>query len=154
MPNVPPQRDLKMNPNLSLKIKAKREELDRITAAIEDLGGRENWSPDLVFRVNLVLEELGLNIMDHGRLDDGDGSLHEIEITLTSEEDALVIQITDDGIPFDPLNDAPPPDLDGPIEDRLEGGLGVHLVRTMMDEMRYRRDRGKNHLTLVTQRLE
>ena len=58
----------------------------------------------------------------------------------------------DNGRPFDPLNDAPEPDLDSGVADRAVGGLGVHLVRTMMDEMRYRRDRGRNHLTLVKER--
>ena len=139
-----------MSSKLSLTIKSNRDELDRIIAAVEDLGQRENWPPDLVFRVNLVLEEMGLNIMDHG-LDDG---LHDIEITLTSDEDVLTIDIMDDGRPFDPLSDAPAPDLDAPIEDRRVGGLGVYLVRNMMDEMTYRREDDKNHLTLVTRRTQ
>ena len=139
-----------MSTKLSLKIEAKHDELERIVAAIEDLARQESWPPALLFRVNLVLEELGLNIMDYGV----DNGLHEIEITLTSEEDSLTIEITDDGRPFDPLNDAPTPDLDAPIEDRRVGGLGIHLVRTMMDEMHYRREPGKNRLTLVTRRSE
>ena len=48
------------------------------------------------------------------------------------------IEIVDDGPRFDPLEDAPLPDPDAPLEDRPVGGLGVHLVRTMMDEMTYR----------------
>ena len=139
-----------MSAKLVLKIETRREELDTITAAVEDLGQREGWPPDLVYKVNLGLEELGLNIMDHGH----DQGLHEIEITLISEADALTIEIVDDGRPFDPLNDAPLPDTNAPIEDRPVGGLGVHLVRTMMDEMHYRRESGRNHLTLVARRAE
>ena len=60
--------------------------------------------------------------------------------------------IADDGRPFDPLTEAPEPDLESAIEDRPIGGLGVHLVRTMMDEVRYRREEGKNRLTLVKRR--
>ena len=117
-----------------------------MTAAVEDLGRRDNWPDELVFRVNLALEELGLNIMGYGL----ENAQQEIVITLTSDDVSLVIEIMDEGRPFDPLTDAPTPDLDGPVEDRRVGGLGFHLVRTMMDDMQYRRERGKNHLTLVT----
>ncbi len=109
---------------------------------------REGWPPDLVFRVKLVIEELGLNVANHGR----DDKLPELEVTVTSEPDVLTIHISDDGTPFDPLNDAPPPDLTSSIEDRPIGGLGVHLVRTMMDEISYRRAQGRNHLALTKRR--
>lgn len=134
-----------MSRKLALKVEPRAEALDTITAAVEEFGGAEKWPPQLVFRVNLVLEELGLNIINHGRTDD----LHEIEITLTSEAGSLTIEIVDNGLPFDPLEDAPSPDLDSGVADRAVGGLGVYLVRTMMDEMHYRRDGGRNYLTLV-----
>ncbi len=139
-----------MNAKLVLTIETRPDELETITAAVEDLGEREGWPPELVYRVNLALEELGFNIMNHGY----DEGLHEFEITLISEADTLTIEIVDDGRPFDPLNDAPQPDTGAPIEDRPIGGLGVHLVRTMMDEMHYRRESGRNHLTLVARRAE
>jgi serine/threonine-protein kinase RsbW len=139
-----------LSAKLSLKIQTEPSELNHIFAAVEDLGEKEGWSPDLVFRVNLALEELGLNIMNHGH----DEGTHEIEINLTSEADALTIEIKDDGKPFDPLRDAPEPDLDSPVGVRNPGGLGVHLVRTMMDELSYRREQGKNHVTLVSRRGE
>lgn len=139
-----------MSAKLSLKVESRRDELDNIFGAVAGMAQQEAWSPELVFRVNLALEELVLNIMDYG-FDEG---LHEIEITLTSDADALTIEIVDGGRPFDPLKDAPQPDVDAPVEDRPVGGLGVHLVRTLMDQMHYRREKGKNHLTLVTRRGE
>ncbi len=139
-----------MSATLSLKVETRHDELDRITAAVEDFGEQESWSPALIFRVNLVLEELGLNVMDYG-YDDG---IHEFEIVLTSEPDTLTIEIIDDGRPFDPLSDTPPPVLEGSIEDRPIGGLGVHLVRELMDELHYRREQGRNHLTLATRKME
>ena len=138
-----------MSSKLSLKLKPRLDELENIAAAVEAFGEAESWPADLVFRVNLVLEELGINIINHGK----DENLYEIEITLISEADTLTIEIIDDGRPFDPLNDAPQPDLESEIEDRPVGGLGIHLVRTMMDELRYRRERGRNHLTLVKGRV-
>lgn len=139
-----------MSAKLLLKVATRLDELERIASAVEDLGQQEDWPTDLVFRVNLVLEELGINIMNYGH-DDG---LHEFEIALTSEADAVTIEITDDGRPFDPLNDATLPDVTAPIEDRTVGGLGIHLVRTMMDDLSYRREQCKNHLVMIIRRAE
>ncbi len=139
-----------MSEKLSLRVETKRDELERITAVVEDMGRRENWPSSLVFRVNLVLEEMGLNIMDNAF----DGGLNEFDITLTSDPDSVTIEIIDDGRPFDPLNDAPPPDVKSALEDRPVGGLGIHFVRSMTDELVYRREQGKNHLTLLTYRTE
>ena len=137
-----------MSANLSLKVKSDREELDGITAAIEAFSVDEDWPPDILFRINLVIEELVLNIMDYGYDDDQ----HEIEITLKSDSEAVTIDIVDEGRAFDPLHDAPEPDIDAPLEERHVGGLGVYLSRTMMDEFTYHREDTRNHLTLVKRR--
>ncbi len=137
-----------MSAKLLLKVKSDRKDLERVPAAIKALGVDEDWSSDILFRVDLVMDELVVNIMDYG-YDDSD---HEIDITLTSEADAVTIEITDEGRSFDPLNDAPEPDLSSPIEERRIGGLGVYLARTMMDELVYRREGNRNHLTLVKRR--
>jgi anti-sigma regulatory factor (Ser/Thr protein kinase) len=135
---------------LNLTIENRIEELRRLAALVEEFGAGENWPPDLVFQVNLVLEEVAINVIHYGH----DGGLHEIEIALTSELDALTIEVIDDGRAFDPTKDATVPDVTLPMEERSVGGLGVYLVRTMMDEMRYRREGGRNHLTLVKYRAE
>ena len=134
----------------NLTIENRIEELRRLAALVEEFGAEENWPPDLIFQVNLVLEEVAINVINFGH----DGSLHEIEIALTSELDALTIEVIDNGRAFDPTKDATVPDVTLPIEERPVGGLGVYLVRTMMDEMRYRREEGRNHLTLVKYRVK
>lgn len=131
-------------------IETRLEELNRLTEAVETLGEEDNWSPALVGKVNLVLEELAINTINHGH----DGGLHEIFFTFSSTEDALTIEMVDDGKPFDPLTDAPVPDVNAPMEERPIGGLGVFLVRKLMDELTYRREEGRNHLTLVAYRAE
>ena len=138
-----------MSAELSLTVKTAHHELERIVAAIENLAEEDDWPPDLLFRVNLVLEELGLNIMDYGHDDD----THDFEISLTSEGDSVTIEIVDGGRPFDPLNDAPAPDLTSGIADRRVGGLGVHFVRTLMDDVQYERSSGKNRLKMVTRKV-
>jgi serine/threonine-protein kinase RsbW len=62
---------------------------------------------------------------------------------------ALTATVSDDGRPFDPLSQ-PSPDIHAPLEDRTIGGLGIHLIRSMMDAVEYRRADGRNHLTFRT----
>ena len=61
------------------------------------------------------------------------------------EETGAEVEVEDDGLCFNPL-DAPEPDLTGPIEDRPIGGLGIYLVKNIMDELDYRRREGRNCL--------
>ncbi len=139
-----------MSARLKMKIETRLDELNRLFDAVRNFGEREDWPTETVFLIDLALEELTLNTMNHGH----DGGLHEIEIAVKSEPEAITIEITDDGRPFDPLNDAPQPDVGAAIEDRPVGGLGIHLVRTMMDEMSYRREGDKNRITLVTRKVQ
>ena len=133
---------------LSLCLETRIEELQRLDAAVEDLGRKEQWPPDLIYQVKLVLEEVIVNIINYGH-DDGE---HKIDVDLISEPDALRITIADDGRAFDPLSQAPQPDVEAALEDRPIGGLGVFLVQTLMDEAHYRREQDRNHLTLVKRR--
>ena len=139
-----------MSATLDLTVETRIEEMERLAAAIEDLGEEEDWPPALIFQVNLALEELWLNVLNYGHED----GCHEVFIRLVSEDESLTIEITDDGIAFDPLEDAPVPNTSGGLDDRTIGGLGIHLVRTMMDKLEYKREEGKNHLILVKRRDE
>ncbi len=94
--------------------------------------------------LQLVLEEIVTNLIRHG-YDDDDS--HEILVRLELEEDRLTIQIEDDGRSFDPRS-AQSPDTDAPIFDRPIGGLGLHLVRSFVDEVDHCRRAGRNILTL------
>ena len=138
-----------MSAQRSLLIANELDELRKVNAAIEELAEEENWSPDVTFQIGLAIEELGVNIVNYGHDDD---KAHEIKIMISSEDEAITIEIEDDGHAFNPLSDAPEPDLDAEVEDRTVGGLGIHLVRTMMDEVHYQRQQNKNCLTLVKRR--
>ena len=138
---------LKIEPNSEA---SNADNLLYIQGEVEELGLREEWPDSLVFKVNLVLEELGLNILSYGN-SDVDRS-PEIEITLISEDDSLTIEVADDGRPFNPLEDAVVPDVDALLGERSIGGLGVHLVRTLMDDLSYQRADGRNLLKMVTKR--
>lgn len=71
-----------------------------------------------------------------------------IRITIERFADRVLVEIVDSGIAFNPL-DHPVPDLTANIEKRLIGGLGIHLMRNMMDEIHYRRINNANCLSLV-----
>ena len=129
-----------------MTIESKHDELDRITAAIEELGEESGWPLELVYKINLVLEELALNIMNYGYTDE---EVHYIDLTVKTEDAKVTIEIVDDGRPFNPISDAPAPDLEGPMMDRRIGGWGIHIVRTIMDDVSYVRADNKNRMKLV-----
>ncbi len=138
-----------MGATLTMAIGTTRDELERISSAIEDLGQRDEWPDDLVFRVNLVLEELILNIMDYGAEDDDP----DIALEIQSKDDSISIDLSDRGRPFDPLTEAPEPDLTASVGERRVGGLGVHLTKTLMDDVRYSREENRNRLSIVTRKV-
>ena len=133
---------------MHLQLEARPEELPRVAEAVEAMAERDDWPPKLLFQVNLVLEELALNVMTHGR----DGGAHRLDVILTSAPEAITIELADDGPRFDPLEEAPEFDPDLPLDERRVGGVGVHLVRTLADDASYRYEDGRNRLTLVLQR--
>lgn len=135
-----------MSANLTLNMEAQLDEIERIRAAVNILSQAEQWPPELLFQIELVLEEIGTNIIKYGQ--DGERET-EIDITLTSDRESLTMEIIDNGTPFDPFADAPPPDLDSAVPDRPIGGLGIYLVQELMDEASYRHEDGKNKLILV-----
>jgi len=89
------------------------------------------------------LDEILSNVVLHGV---GEGGC-EVRVSLVVSEAEVVVTIEDDGGPFDPLS-YPPPDLEAPLEERQVGGLGIHLVRELMDEARYERAGPVNRLVL------
>ena len=124
---------------------AAAEALPRVVAFVEEMAELDDWAPDLVLRSNLILEELILNTLTHGRT----SGLSDIEVTLESGVNSVAISVVDDGAAFDPLTDNPAPDTSLALQDRSIGGLGLHLVRTMAEDLEYKHVDGKNHLTLV-----
>lgn len=90
--------------------------------------------------LNLVLEELFSNIVKYGF---EDGKKHVIDIRMELYEDEVGVEVSDDGIPFNPLERSAP-EIDMPLEDREIGGLGIHIVRKLMHDLNYKRVDGRN----------
>lgn len=140
-----------MSANLSLQVATNVEALRRAQDEIEAFCNAQAWPADVVFQIGLVVEELGINVVNYAY---EDGDEHEFSISVTSGDQSLTLEIVDGGRPFDPLEEAPEPDLEASLEDRPIGGLGVYLVRTIMDELSYRREDGRNRLTAIKRRPE
>ncbi len=134
---------------LSLRIKPDISEILPMQKEINRFAETEGWSAGVLYQIDLSLDELATNILSYGQTG---GQVDHIDILITSAPDSVRIEISDNGVAFNPLKDAPIPDLDAPVATRAIGGLGVHIVRTVMDEVHYRREDGKNFLTLVKQR--
>jgi anti-sigma regulatory factor (Ser/Thr protein kinase) len=99
----------------------------------------------VVNALNVVLDEAVSNAINHGY---DAGVRGEIAVRLRRAPDGVLLEVEDDGRPFDPLQ-APPPDLTLSLERRPIGGLGIHLIRNLMDEVSYARVGGRNVLKMV-----
>lgn len=135
-----------MSGKVHLRIDASHGQLKRVEKAIDEMAKRRKWPEELVFKVKLVAEEMGLNIIDHGY---GNDDSKELEFRLTAVDDSVTMEFIDEARPFDPLTETPLPDIDAGVGERDIGGLGVYLVREMMDEVCYAREGNRNRLTLV-----
>ena len=118
--------------------------LDALTAFVEECGERVGLAERTKSRVLLATEEAFVNICSHA-YPDGAG---EAEVGCAREGDGLVLEISDRGIPFDILS-LPPPDTTADIMERPVGGLGIHFIRTLSDDVSYRREQGRNILCMV-----
>lgn len=138
-----------MTASTTLVIKTTIEELQKVETAVGEVSGAEGWQPDIEFKIRLVLDELCTNVVNYAHSDNLD---HDMTVTIESDDDKVRVRIIDDGDPFNPLEDAPEPDTDSALADRRIGGLGVHVVKTLVDDVRYWRDDNKNHVALSKRR--
>ncbi len=119
-------------------------EISRLCAACTEFMEQRGFAPAGIYAANLVLEEMVTNIVKYGY---DDLARHKIQALLRVDGELATIVLEDDGHAFNPLA-APAPDIGQPLAKRPIGGLGIHLVRRMADSMQYRRDNGRNILTI------
>ena len=121
------------------------KEIDRVNDEFGDFLAARGVPTAIGYRFNITFDELLSNIISYAYTDDDE---HEIDIKVELSGDRLIVTISDDGIPYNPFSTATP-DTSLSVEEREIGGLGIHLVRNLMEEVSYQRKTGRNVITSV-----
>lgn len=125
-----------------------RNEIDQISLLpdfVDQAIKASGLKPDIAPRLNLALEEAVTNVIDYAY---PEGTAGEVEVVADIKDNTLSFTIMDSGTPFDPTARGEV-DIDADVEDRPIGGLGIHLVRNIMDDVVYERRDSKNVLILT-----
>jgi serine/threonine-protein kinase RsbW len=119
-------------------------EISRLNEFIDEIGDEFSLTPDVIFNLNLVLEEAVVNIINYAYPKED----HEnIYLSAKMQDGSVIFVLTDTGKEFDPTM-VPEADVTLSADDRQIGGLGIFLIRQIMNEVKYERIEGKNVLTL------
>lgn len=121
--------------------------LAEIEPVVEKMGEfckKHSISDEAFYDFRLALDEAVSNTIKYGY---GDSDIHRIRITLALLDNMLSLEIEDDARAFDPLTVATP-DLTMPVEQKSSGGLGIYLLRALMDSVEYKRIENKNILLM------
>jgi anti-sigma regulatory factor (Ser/Thr protein kinase) len=133
--------------DIGFQLRNDLSELETLQKCLERFQTEAGIPEKSLFEINLVLDELFTNIVSCGFRD---MDPHQVEITITREGRWVTICVRDDGVPFNPTA-AASPEKDCTIEERRIGGIGLHLVRRLTDEMTYLRQGACNIITLRKQ---
>lgn len=130
--------------DVELRIASSRQDAVAVLAELDRFARQHGASAALIHDLEVALDEVLGNVIVHGYRD----AQGEICVRLRRTADAFVIEIEDRGVAFDPTQ-VPPPDLSASLRERQVGGLGLHFVKNLMDEVAYTRLDGRNRLRLV-----
>jgi len=119
-------------------------ELARVAGLLDRLGAEHHLAPEVLADMRIALDEVVTNIFKYAYTDNAE---HAIHIRSQVQNDVLETVIEDDGIAYNPLT-SPAPDLGAPLHARRVGGLGVHFVKNLMNEVEYERVGNRNCLVL------
>ncbi len=122
------------------------ESLDPLFDFIGEFAARTHLDDGVIFAMTLAVEELFTNMVKYG------GGGDDVSLDLDVRDDTLVVRLDHPGAtPFD-VSNAADADVDGSLSDRVPGGIGLHLVRRVMDTFDYDHRGGTAHIT-ITKRL-
>ena len=128
----------------SFELKNDLSELEALCQHVNKFGQDAGLSEACITDVNICLDELFTNIVCYGFKDSLE---HITRFLMQLNKEDLTIIIEDEGVAFNPLAKKDP-EIPEDLKDVRIGGLGIHIVRKLMDELHYERKDGKNKLTL------
>ncbi len=129
---------------LSVTLSNHLSEIERLHQVLWKFGKDQDLPHNVINTMNLALEEIVTNVIEHGHEDTDE---HFILIRCSVYDGQIMAEIEDDGKPFNPL-EQPAPDITLPLEERPLGGLGIYLIRNVMDGLDYTYQGGKNQIRL------
>ena len=129
---------------LSTILPATLENLERLIQSISHCAREQGFDRKRISEIELAAEESLVNIINYSYPE----RPGEVEVTCQADGPSLIIEMIDTGIPFD-VTSLPDPDITADIDDRKIGGLGVFLLKKVMDEVNYRREKNRNILSLT-----
>jgi serine/threonine-protein kinase RsbW len=133
-----------------LTVPGRFESLAQIAEFVSAVARDAGWDEDEAFHVQMAVDEACSNIIEHAY---GPGSTGEVKLSCCIQDQGdLVISIQDNGKPFDPLS-VPEPSISTDLDSLPEGGLGLYLMRKLMDEVTFHFDvEHGNVLTMIKRR--
>jgi serine/threonine-protein kinase RsbW len=132
----------------SIRFDAKFEFLDEIREFVGDIARKGGFGEKDVYNIQLATDEAASNIIEHAYEGIPNGVL---DMSCGMDEDAIRIILIDYGLPFDP-SAIPMPDLKADLSDRKIGGLGIFLMRKLMDEVQYEPRADKSNVLSMMKR--
>ncbi len=138
MINPPPDR-------LELVLENRHAEIQRAHDLLDSVAAQFQWPSRLTADLHVAIEEHLANIIHHGY---APGQPGHITVRFQSGSGEVRVEIEDNARPFNPLL-VPPVDVTRPIETRPVGGLGIHLIRQLTDQLDYQRQKDRNRLVLL-----
>jgi anti-sigma regulatory factor (Ser/Thr protein kinase) len=125
-------------------VAAEAAHLPQLTAFLQQFWSSASLPPGLCLAFELALEEIFMNVVMHGSAGE---DVRQVQVSLALTTEGLTMTVEDDGPRFDPLS-LPPPDVTASLAGRPVGGLGVFLVRKIMDTVSYARVAERNQLRM------
>lgn len=132
----------------TVQFAAKFEFLDEIREYVGNIARENGFGDKDIYNIQLATDEAASNIIEHAYENISDGML---ELSCGVQSDTIKIILTDHGEPFDP-SEIPLPDLKADLSDRKIGGLGIFLMRKLMDEVHYEPKADKSNVLTMTKR--
>ena len=132
-------------PGVTVRIENDLSEIAKVDEKLDELAEQFGVPPAIAATFHIIFDDLLSNVISYGFNDE---QRHFIDVSLELRANSFIVSIADDGVPFNPLTESTP-DTKLSIEDRQLGGLGIHLVINMVDDINYQRTADKNVLTLT-----
>ena len=133
-----------MSEVIAVELKNQLFEIERLARIVDDFGRRHQIAAQIIYNMKLALDEILTNVISYGYDDAGE---HQITARFSLEQGKWTAEVEDGGRPFNPLA-SPEANTQQSLETRPIGGLGIHLVRKLIDELEYRRQNDKNRLVM------